>query len=214
MLATVIEQPHDTRPRRRLRRTLLTLAAIAAPLLFFGCASIVTPPPHVVDPTSIFILREAMHVGLVLPDGHYPQQRYVEFGYGDWGYYALGHDAWYHTIPTVLWSTTATLSRREFRADGPARLRQVAAWAELDELRVERAAVDKLRARLEAEFARKVKQRVDQPRLRMSFVPTDSGYWFLNTCADQAAVWLIELGCSVTWTPIRGSLRTPQPAPE
>ena len=37
----------------------------------------------------------------------------------------------------------------------------------------------------------------------MSFVPHEDGYWFLYNCNDVVARWLQELGCSVSWVPIR-----------
>ncbi|HEX5053581.1 MAG TPA: DUF2459 domain-containing protein [Planctomycetota bacterium] len=190
---------------RRWRRPALAGAVIVAVCGHFGCTSVVTAPPSPADPTRVFVLREAMHVGVVLPDGT-PPQRYLEFGFGDWGYYALGHDAWYDVFATVLWSTQGGLSRREFFADSPERLRAVASWVELDELVVPGAAVQKLRERLERTFASRQAQRVVRGDLRMSFVPADQGYWFLRTCADVAAGWLEELGCSVSWVPIRASL--------
>ena len=58
-------------------------------------------------------------IGVVVPDGQTPQQRYLEYGFGDWDYYALEHNAWYLIFDTVLWSTQGALSRREFQADNP-----------------------------------------------------------------------------------------------
>ena len=108
----------------------------------------------------------------------------------------------------MLWPTPGGLSRREWAAASPAELRRSASWVELDELVVDGDAALALRDRLEREFAAKSGQLAHRPRFRMDFVPADRSYWFGNTCADVAAAWLRQLGCTVGWVPIRASLRT------
>lgn len=188
------------------------LLAFAAALPFASCTSLVWPPERVEQPARAFVLREALHLGLLLPDPPEAPVRWVEYGYGDWAWFALGHEQWYRAIPTVLWPTQATLCRREWKAESVDELlRRVAArGCEVDELVVEQGKVLALRERLDARFA--TPEIVRRPELAMEFVPEDGSYWLFSTCADVAADWCEELGCEVGWVLVRGGLRVPVPA--
>ncbi len=186
------------------RRRRVWLALVVTGLLAWtvGCTSTVTPPARVANPTEVLLIRDAMHRGLLLPNGN----GFVEFGFGDWSWYALGNDSWYHVFPTVLWPTQGTLSRRQHHASDSASARAAMSWAEFESFVVERETAKRLRDRLEAAFAARAGERVHQAYLRMDFVPYDDSYWFLDNCADACAVWLTELGCAVSWVPIRTDL--------
>jgi hypothetical protein len=179
-----------------------------------GCTSTVTCPPPPPDPATVFLLREAMHTGIVLPpaDGA-DAAEYVEFAYGDWSWYALGNDSWYHVFGTVLWPSQGACGRRTFAARTEAELLRAVTWAELSPIVVSRARADALRRRLQAAFDRGRAGLVERRDLRFQFVPGDTSYWFLNTCADVAAGWFEELDCGVGWAPIRASLAIAAPEP-
>ena len=168
-----------------------------------GCTSTVTPPTLVTDPVPVFVLREAMHTGIVLPplnDGG----EFVEFGFGDWSWFALGNDEWYHVFATVLWPTQGALGRRTFGAHTPEQLVATVTWAELSRIEVDREKAAALHQRLQQQHDSRTAEAVRQAR--WVFVPADSDYWFVVTCADVAADWCRELGCTVGWTLIRGGL--------
>ncbi len=189
------------RPRRRRRR--LALAATIAALLWVfagGCTSTVTPPPPPIDPVRVFLLQEALHTGLVLPpDGDAAgNTEFVEFGFGDWSWYALGNDAWYHVFATVLWPTQGGLGRRTFGARSAAELQRVVTWAKLSPIVVSAAKATTLRRRLQAEYDAHVAESVARTDLGFRFVPVDASYWLPHNCADAAADWLRELDCRVT----------------
>src|SRR5690606_655289 len=79
------------------RYGLAMLLALAG--LLVSCTSTIVPPAEVIDPVTVFVLSEAMHTGIVLPpdpgcSGN--PHEYVEFGFGDWSWYALGNAAWYN----------------------------------------------------------------------------------------------------------------------
>ncbi|MBK8100212.1 MAG: DUF2459 domain-containing protein [Planctomycetes bacterium] len=201
------------RGKRSRRRWLLWSALLLlVACVIGGCTSTVAPPADPVAPTPVFILRDAMHVGVVLPVGTGgATERYVEYGFGDWSWYALGNDAWYRVFPTVLWPTAGALSRREFAATTPAELRRVASWVELDELLVGGGEVRALRDELDRAFAAGAAHQVWRRDLGMAFVPSELDYWLARTCADVAAGWLSRLGCQVGWAPIRASLMAIRP---
>lgn len=193
-------------PRRRKWRLLLVAGGLAAASATFGCTSTIRPPRNPRHPVTVFLLREAMHTGLVLPAGR-GEPTFVEFGFGDWSWFALGNDAWYHAFATVLWPTQGTLGRRTFAAADEEQLRGVVTWAELSALEVEDAAVSSLRARLQGQWEAGLGQARSRPELGWTFVPCDRSYWFPNNCADVAAEWFEALGCEVGWLPLRTGLR-------
>lgn len=199
------------RARRRRRRRLALVATVTAGILLWAsCTSTITPPHDVNQPATVFLLHEAMHTGIVLPPQG-PDGEFVEFGFGDWGWFALGEDGWYHVFGTVIWPTQGTLGRRTFGARTADELRANAWWAELSPVVVEAEKARALRARLEHEHTASIAQAVRRPEYRWVFVPYDSSYWFPNTCADVAADWFEELGCSVGWAPIRAGLCVAEP---
>lgn len=186
-------------------RSAVLLSIVAASSS--GCASLVFPPEQVARPATVYVLREALHVGIVAPDPVDAPTRYVEYGYGDWAWYALGQESWWRVFPTVLWPTQSTLCRRVWPArdeEGLARL-LLQRGCEADAIEVEADRVVAFVQRMDKCFDGGAEARREE--LRMDFVKADGGYWFLHTCADVAADWCEELGCDVGWVLIRGSLR-------
>ena len=82
---------------------------------------------------------------------------------------------------------------------------------ELHELRVGRADMERLRSVLDEAFARGAEEKTYNARYRMSFVPYPEGYWFLHNCKDVVVGWLTDMGCSVSWVPIRLDLTVGDP---
>lgn len=195
-----------TTKRRRRRGRWLGLVVVLLLLLPLGCVSTITPPPLPADPVTVFLLREAMHTGLVLPPTA-TDRHYVEFGFGDWHWFALGEDQWYRAFPTVFWPTRGALGRRAFRAADADRLRAEVSWAELSPVVVSEAKVSELRQRLEADFAAGSAHAVVRADLGFVFVPDANRYWLGYTCADAAAAWFTSLDCTVGWSLWRRALR-------
>lgn len=185
------------------------MVALAVVLTCMGCTATVVPPAMPEDPVQVFLLSEALHTGIVLPpdpgSSGNPDQ-YVEFGYGDWSWYALGNNAWFNAFASVLWPTQGTLGRRTFGARDPDSLRRRVVWAKLQPVMVSRASAAKLRRQLQAEFDGLRKQVVVRNQYGFRFVPTQDSYWLWHNCADRAADWLVALGCEVGWWPVRYDL--------
>jgi hypothetical protein len=190
-------------------RLVITRSALWLVMLgpAFGCTSTVTPPPLPANPATVFLLTESMHTGLVLPPADAARDaEYVEFGYGDWGWFALGNDQCYHVFATVLWPTQGTLGRRTFGARTQSELLARVTWATLSPIVVDATKAATLRRRLQAAFDERRGELVRRADIGFEFVPADESYWFANTCADVAARWLEELDCDVGWVPIRAGL--------
>ena len=128
----------------RIPQLFLWLSLIcAAP----GCASSVRSPLSPEDPVEAFLLVDAMHRGLWMPR---EQGGYVEYGYGEWSWYAEGDDSWYDVFSTIFWPTRGTLGRRISPASDEQELRRRHAGQALERLVVARADMHSLRAELDA----------------------------------------------------------------
>jgi hypothetical protein len=180
------------------------LIVIAAALLLSGCASTVRPPENPVDPAEVFLTEEGIHRGLILPGA----SGYVEYAYGEWGWYVLGRHAWYHVFDTVLWPTQGALGRRSY--DDP---RAEFTGEKLTSFRAARSAVEALLAELDTLYESARATEVYNERTRMHFVKISPGFWCFFNCSDATAAWLRRLGCDVSWVPIRGGFRAAEPQP-
>ncbi|MBN2492552.1 MAG: DUF2459 domain-containing protein [Planctomycetes bacterium] len=194
-------------PARRGRRAgrwplavLIVLVALAAAGWIGGCVSTVMPPAAPEDPETVYLITDARHVGVALPD---PEGGLVDYAFGDWDWYACNHDRWYHVFDTVLWPTRATLGRQRLATRDPASLRGRYPGGAVRPFSAARERVDALYGQLEAEFRAHEAEAVYNDRFDFRFVPLGRSYWFLHNCNDVTAAWLRELGCSVSWVPIR-----------
>lgn len=176
-------------------RRSLKIGSSAALLLLAACTIRVTPPTGLRDPQTVFIADYGIHASLLIPrrDG-----RIVEYAYGEWEWFALGHDQWYRAGPALLWPTRGTLGRADF--EGPAELdavRRQLTTEEVYELQVERSAAAALLKRLDASFANGGDESVYNDELKMKFVPHPASYSLHRECNSVVADWLRELDCAV-----------------
>ncbi len=148
-------------------------------------------------------MQEGIHSGLVLPR---TEGGYVEYGYGDWDWYALNCDRWYHVFDTILWPTQGALGRRSYAARNPDELRIQVAGVEWEPLRVSRRDVEALVLDLDARYEAARATEVYNESSRMHLVQIPEGFWCCHGCADATAEWLRRLGCSVSCTIIRTKL--------
>ncbi len=182
--------------RRFLQAALLVLATG----MVLGCTSTVRVPVSVTDPVVVYLLVDDMHRGLWFPRKN---GGFVEFGFGDWGWYAANQDKWYNVFDTILWPTQGGVGRRVSHARDGASLKREFHWMVFCELRVERGAMVALRGALERLFDQHRDEQVFNDRYGMTFVPVDASYWLCHNCNDELAEWLRRLDCEVSWVPIR-----------
>jgi hypothetical protein len=158
-----------------------------------ACTSVVTPPENPADPVDVYLIEEGIHTGVALPRG----EEHVEYGYGEWGWYALNHTAWYDVFDTILWPTQGALGRRI--------VRQIPANAQ--KLRVAKSDAERLLRELDGRYEARRETEIYNETTRMHLVQVDEDFWCCFTCADAAADWLRSLGCSVSWVLIRKGFR-------
>lgn len=189
-----------------------TSPALLLPLAAAGCISVIHPPDSPDDPVTVYLLVRAKHRGIVLPlpaeGGH------VEYGYGEWGWYAENQDAWYNVFDTLFWPTRGALGRRPTAAGTREELER-SLDALLEPVVVSRARAAELLAHLESEFERAGREEpegvVFNPQQGMRFVRHGRRFWLFWNCADQTAEWFRALGCRVSQVLIRLGIKVERP---
>lgn len=141
------------------------------------------------------VIDYGYHSSLVLPR---PEGGSVEYAYGEWDWFALNRDEWFHVFATLCCPNTGALGRRRLAAPPtiPA-LREIVRCEEMLEFRVARPRADGLLRRLEEDFQRRIETRVYNPAVQLEFVHSDVDYCFLVNCNHMLGRWLLELGCGL-----------------
>lgn len=170
---------------------------MAASLLLAGCATLVVAPTAPEEPVSVFLLEHGGHASLVLPAG---ERGLVRYAYGDLRWYALGQTGPAEGLAALLGETPAALGRRELR--GPADAETVRAQVregiqQLYELRVARAASERLRADLDGIYAANRATLVYSATYDLEFVRHPVPYSAQHNSNLVMAGWLKALGCEV-----------------
>ncbi len=181
---------------------LLLLAAAAAP---GGCVAVAYPPAPPEDPVPVFLLRQGAHTGVILPAEDATEGAWVEYAFGNWGWYGEGNrNAAYGAYALAVPSKSA-LGRRYALAHPEEDEVLRARGASLQSFFAERALVAQLRQELDEEFeaAGVVPRLVGNSGLLV--VPARKQYALNYNCSDATIAWLRRLGCSV---PIGGITRS------
>lgn len=171
------------------------LCLLAALGLLAGCANTIHPPGQPGETRTMYLLDLGRHTRLALglPDGEF-----VEYGYGEWRWYALMEDSWWRVPAVLLWPTRGTLGRREWR--GPrAEARLLAEYAGLEvlELPAAEGKVAALVTGLERAFRRESAKRVRNRVYQLDFVPCERPYSLLNNSNHAVKEWLEQTGYEV-----------------
>ena len=167
-------------------------AAYSLLLLLPGCGRYTIAPPLDVDrPVTVYIADLGNTSKLVLPTS---DDAYVEFGFGDWEFYAKGNDFPLYAPFALIIPTPGTLSKRVYPSDPVGSI-----YAEaLHSLDVERADAAALERRLSDLYDAHVETEINNPGFGLDFVKVDEGYWLFNQSSSKVAEWTRELGCEVS----------------
>ncbi|MEX2495989.1 MAG: hypothetical protein WD448_07875 [Woeseia sp.] len=196
-----------------LRHLLFALTAclLLAAILLAGCTNTIRLPAPPADDRAVYLVDFGRHTRLAfeLPDG-----TLIEYGYGEWKWYARMEDHWWRAPAVLLWPTQGTLGRREW--PGPqAHARLLQEYDGLTILQLPAAAqrVDALVGRLGRDFSRRSGQVIHNIIYRLDFVPYSRSYWLFNNSNHAVKEWLEELGFEVTGSGIFAEWRQSQEPP-
>ncbi len=190
-------------------RLIFAGAVMGLPFITAGCAWRVTPPSGLHDPVPVFLTDYGRHTRLGLPED---DQRVVEFGFGEWHYYAHEERGFFSTLRAVSGFGQGTLARRHLPYAESEELFGIGAGGQRSvRFLVEGEKVRELRRSLE----RKWRQNLDGMTYRewedLYFVPYDATYHLFRNSNHQTAEWLEALGCEVGGVPILSNFRLREP---
>ena len=160
-----------------------------------ACVNTIHLPERPAEIREVYLLDLGRHTRLAfsLPDGGF-----VEYGYGEWRWYARMEDSWWRVPAVLFWPTQGTLGRREWPGP-PAEARLLDEYDGLNvlELPAEARRVDALVAELARAFDRRSRERVRNNLYGLDFVPYHRPYWLFNNSNHAVKEWLEELGYEV-----------------
>lgn len=182
------------------------LRALAVFLLFgASCVATAYPPLAPAEAVTVYLLRQGEHSGIILPAPETMQARWVEYAFGDWGWYGESRNSTVYGLYALAVPTGAALGRRYSvpRPEADDRLR--ARGATVHPFQAERARVEQLRSELDEEYAAAGVEPREVARSGLLVVPARQSYTLSYNCSDATIVWLRRLGCSV---PVGGITRS------
>ncbi len=215
-----IHMPERKTPKGRWHsrgRKLLRMAGELALLLVLlalvpGCGWTVTPPPRPKEPAVVFLADYGRHSRLAVQTSG---TGLVEYGYGDWRFYALGEKGLWSGLRAVAKPTPSALARRTLPpTDDPAVFRQRAGADRAARFLVERERADDLLRELDRRYRKNIDTEFRRETSGFSFIRDDEPYHLLHNSNHQTAEWLRHLGCEVRGPTVHSNFRVePQDRP-
>ena len=196
--------PKGTQTKKPTRTLLILLLTI--PLLQ-ACTWTIIPPEPTVDPTTVYISVYGRHTRLALPDG--PGQL-VEYGFGDWRYYAEAERNLFTGAQALFFSSGATLSRRELTDPNTAELSRHFFSNRTEAIEVPGDLASQLHEALLLAWEAGEGEEIRQGSL--VFRQSPQRYSLFHNSNHQTAFWLEQLQCEVRGAPFWSNFRVASPA--
>jgi len=187
-------------------RVLFSLLLLGVAFGFLGgCGWTVTPPPVPREPGDVYISKYGKHTRVAL---QLDQTRLVEYGFGDWRYYAEGEKGIWRGAVAITTPTEAALGRRilAHTADPVEFVRRSGADRS-ERIVVERDRVERLVSELDARYRANIDTEIHPEDTAFSFVKDDAPYHLAYNSNHQAADWLRQLGCEVGGNAVLSNFR-------
>ena len=207
-----VKQPRPWSIRKRAFGMLALLLASAA--LTSGCSPWrIIPPENVSNPAPVYITRYASHTRLALPfeDG----TRGVEYGYGDWHWYAKRETGAWSGFRAVLLPMDGAYSRREIPwPDSAETFQRRLGGNHTEKLMVESERASTLRKALEEMWQSLGEaEEVGHPRTGAVYRRAGEAYHLFSNSNQQTASWLKALDCRVRGIQVGGEFRVERSPP-
>ncbi|HEX3357636.1 MAG TPA: DUF2459 domain-containing protein [Tepidisphaeraceae bacterium] len=167
------------------------------PLLLTGCFSgTIHPPASPTNPVTVYIPDYGKHSAVVLPDP--ATGGYIEWAFGDWNYFALGHTGLKDALSALFVSPQSTLGRRVIppQSDDDA-MKQTLEANGLLRITISADRSASLMKELNDRYQKNIDSMIHSTYSHMDNVKDAEHYWGLHNCNHLTAQWLRELGCKV-----------------
>jgi hypothetical protein len=154
----------------------------------------IIPPTAPLNPVMVHVAGSGIHARLLLPEG----DRWLQYGFGDWDYYARRQQTLLNGLLALLWPTPGALGWGEIASLDRFRTGFEAAGGQLLSFEVPIAQVNQLQQSLHTRFQRQMAAgQVDNPVNNLSLVKDDQTYSVLHNSNHELAEWLESLDCQV-----------------
>ncbi len=164
--------------------------------LLTGCSGTIHPPTSPANPVTTYVANYGKHSAVILPDPS--TGGYVEWAFGDWNYFALGHTGLKDALSALFTSPQSTLGRRVVppQPDDDA-LKQALEANGLLRITVSSDRSAALMKKLDERYQKNINSLIHSTYSHMDNVKDSEHYWGLHNCNHLTAQWLRELGCKV-----------------
>ena len=179
-------------------------------ILLCGCSATIIPPPAPHDPVTIALTDYGRHASVVFPDSD--GRGSVEYTFGDWDWFAAGHNGPTDAVQAMLWSKGSTLGRRhvDLTPESSELIDELLA-EKIILLRVPRDRADALRDALGEPFRARANQALYNQVMELHFIPDAEHYGLFHNCNHVTARWLREMGCETRGNPITSKFKLAPP---
>lgn len=179
-------------------------------LLGGSCVATAYPPERPADAVRVYLLNQGEHSGVILPAPPGRDAAWVEYAFGDWGWYGESRNGTVYGLYALAVPTGAALGRRYSAARPEDDEILARRGATVSPFEAERARVEELRAELDEEWESAGVEPREVARSGLLVVPARESYTLTYNCSDATIVWLRKLGCRV---PVGGITRSVVLAP-
>lgn len=192
----------------KAHQPILTLLILLATLpLLHACTWTIIPPEPTAETTTVYVSVYGRHTRLALPDG--PGQL-VEYGFGDWRYYAEAERNLLTGAQALFFSSGSTLSRRELADPNTLELSRHFFSNRTDAIEVPEDLASQLHEDLLQAWEAAAGEEVRQGALVFRHSP--QRYSLFYNSNHQTAHWMEQLQCEVRGVPIWSNFRVASPA--
>lgn len=186
----------NIRDMRKLLFTAGLAILFAGVVLASGCVNTIRAPDAPGETRRMYLLDLGRHTRLAFGLGG---GEFVEYGYGEWLWYAKLEDQWWRVPAVILWPTQGTLGRQEWRGErAEARLLARYSGLEVLELAAAENLVVALVEELDRAFHDETARLLHNERYGLDFVPHERNYWLLHNSNHAVKEWLESTGHEVS----------------
>ncbi|WP_035991581.1 hypothetical protein [Leptolyngbya sp. KIOST-1] len=179
--------------KRRLAFFFLALVGTVV-LAWVTVPATILPPVAPANPTTVHVVEIGIHARLLMPVG----DRWRQYGFGDWDYYARREQDLLSGLQALLWPTPGALGWGEFESLEAYRGAFEAVGGEILSFDVPLERVEELQDSLHSRFDRQIPAgQVFNEVNNLRLVRDDQTYSVFHNSNHELAGWLEALDCRV-----------------
>jgi hypothetical protein len=181
--------------RHKIILLIATILIIAKLVIIIFSPTVIIPPIEPLEPVTVYVVDYGFHSRLVLPDR---TGKLLQYGYGDWQYFALQNRDVLTTLKALFIPTQGTLNREELsNLNTLKEIAEAQRRINLLEVEVAQEKMLKLREKLEDRFYQNIDSKITYSNGRSQFIKDDQDYTIFYNSNHQVVEWLEAMECKV-----------------